>query len=423
MNLHLSIDEICECLESKTISISNSKLLNILDNTWDRTIEMLKPIIMNKQTGLECGKGLTNPLLWEFGHVLSFYQHMTLKNLKIQHQNTCDEQTYDSFIVKRDDREKVNLLNIHELLSIHTNVINDIKKYILSKNDDMSPKEFYLIFLSILHNEMHIESFIFTQQSLGYPLFNYVPEKASTNNKDIEFIDIQEGDFVQGSNKDDFFVFDNEMPSFKKHVNSFSVSKYCITNYQYMQFVEDKGYEKSELWSKQGIIWLKESELEMPLYWKFTDTWKEIIFNKEINLRLDHPVCHITWFEANAYCKWKNVSLLTETEWEYLAKNKDKAHLDYNGKGTISVYNDRNINMDVVGLFGNVWEWCQEPIYPYDGFIIDPVYREMSYPYFGFKRICRGGSWCVPNYLVHKSYRNAQLPDCNWQYIGFRVKK
>ena len=74
-------------------------------------------------------------------------------------------------------------------------------------------------------------------------------------------------------------------------------------------------------------------------------------------------------------------------------------------------------------LIGNVWEWCEEPIYPYDGFNIDPVYREMSYPFFGFKKICRGGCFAVPDYLIHSKYRNAQMPDCRIQFIGFRVCK
>ena len=92
---------------------------------------------------------------------------------------------------------------------------------------------------------------------------------------------------------------------------------------------------------------------------------------------------------------------------------KIKGNLNYKNKGVISVLNDKNENtLGVVGLYGNVWEWCLEPIYPYDGFIIDPVYREMSYPFFGYKRICRGGAWCVPDYLVTKSYRNAQPMDC-----------
>ena len=134
-----------------------------------------------------------------------------------------------------------------------------------------------------------------------------------------------------------------------------------------------------------------------------------------------------------AYCRWKNCRLLFEKEWEYLANMDDNLqkldlHLNYGDKykckTTISVLDDKSKNnIGIVGLFGNCWEWCMEPIYPYDGFVIDPVYREMSYPHFGYKRICRGGSWAVPDFLIDKSYRNAQSNDCCHQYIGFRIAK
>ena len=77
----------------------------------------------------------------------------------------------------------------------------------------------------------------------------------------------------------------------------------------------------------------------------------------------------------------------------------------------------------VIQLIGNCWEWCQESIYPYDNFTIDPLYREMSYPFFGFKKVCKGGAWCVPDFMITSSYRNAQLPDTRKQYIGFRIAK
>ena len=86
--------------------------------------------------------------------------------------------------------------------------------------------------------------------------------------------------------------------------------------------------------------------------------------------------------------------------------------------------NDRydSLNFDHVSqLIGNIWEWCEESIYPYDGFTIDPVYREMSYPFFGFKKICKGGCFAAPDFLIHPRYRNAQQDDCRLQFIGFRV--
>ena len=87
----------------------------------------------------------------------------------------------------------------------------------------------------------------------------------------------------------------------------------------------------------------------------------------------------------------------------------------------VDLYENGANNDSVNQLIGNVWEWCYEEIYPYNNFTIDYVYREMSYPYFGKKKICRGGCFCVNDFLINSKYRNAQLPDCRTQFIGFRI--
>ena len=122
--------------------------------------------------------------------------------------------------------------------------------------------------------------------------------------------------------------------------------------------------------------------------------------------------------------------LPTESEWEYLAiqgdKQKDKNTINCDFKhnwitpnGYYSITNENNTIVE--DLFGNCWEWCSNVMYPYDGFCIDPVYREYSYPHFGSKKIVRGGAWCVPYDLCNSKYRNAQIPETQYQYIGFRV--
>ena len=91
-------------------------------------------------------------------------------------------------------------------------------------------------------------------------------------------------------------------------------------------------------------------------------------------MRINNPVINISYYEAKAYCRWSNCRLIKESEWEYLANHfKDNILKDANLNGvvgtTVSVLNDRNINdFGVVGLFGNVWEWCEDPFYPYNGF-------------------------------------------------------
>ena len=289
---------------------------------------------------------------------------------------------------------------------------------------------------------MHNESFLFSQQLIGKSNFKTIIFNNNFQNKiDFSFITVNEGIFVQGWHQNsNMFTFDNEMPPFQKKIKKFNISKYPITNLQYLQFLQSGGYENEKYWCTQGWNWVQENKICKPLYWIkknniwFTQKWKSLQ-----KLYMDHPVIHISWFEACAFCKWSKTRLPTESEWEFVATNFGKnnfpwgdeitslknANLDYKYMNTVSVYhyeNDYNKHQ-IQQIIGNCWEWCQEPIYPYDGFKIDPVYREMSYPFFGYKKICRGGSWAVPSFLINSKYRNAQMPDNRIQYIGFRVCK
>ena len=103
--------------------------------------------------------------------------------------------------------------------------------------------------------------------------------------------------------------------------------------------------------------------------------------------------------------------------------NSNYCNVDYNGITDVYNFNKGNTNNGVRQMIGNVWEWCSDSIYPYDGYKIDPIYREFSYPFFGFKKVLRGAAYTVPNYLINTKYRNAQLPDMRFQFTGVRIVK
>lgn len=430
MNLELNIYDLYKNIPKDIYIPTKEKLIHELSLTFSITNYLITNLKKKKICGLEKNK-YTNPLLWEYGHVLFFWEHMTVQNLTFEKLLT-DKNVYDSFKNKKDFRY-INLLSLEEIdirmKSIYIFLLDYIKKKRLSNII------YYLIRLGQLHQEMHNESFIFSYQVLSKnPFkFNFFNNYNYTYNlvyKNISFINVKKSNFIQGSN-DGSFYFDNEKPCFKKTIENFSISKYCITNYQYLEFVKYGGYSNRKLWSYEGWLWKRKNNIKLPLYWKIENSIVyEKVFNKYNILRMNNPVIHISWYEANAFCKWKKCRLPFEHEWEYVAQQSKnplhRSHLNYGQEyktnSTISVIDDKNINdLSIVGLFGNCWEWCLEPLYPYDGFKMDPVYREMSYPWFGQRRICRGGSWAVPNFLINKSYRNAQPADCRHQYIGFRV--
>ena len=378
-----------------------------------------------------------NPLLWQIGHVIYFFDNLVLKNL-----NNCErlnvkyfDYNYDSFITPLKYRDHKRL-NYNQLLFYFNYTIKLLKSYV--NDNSISNIESYLIMLGCLHTDMHIEAFIFSKLKISNIIQLNITIKHTKIIKDIEFIKYSSGDFNQGSNHDsEYLNFDNEMPSFKNYVKSFSISKYPITEYLYLQFIINEGYKKKQYWCDISYKWKNDNNIELPLYWQYSNgKYYKVINNQKLSVETNLPICHISYYEANAYCKWKKCRLPKEVEYEYVSTNKGTTKFPWgdnlpnnrlcniNYKNNLVNVNNFNLgenNNKVSQLIGNIWEWCEEPIYPYNGFIIDPVYREMSYPFFGYKKICKGGCFAVPDYLIHPKYRNAQYPDCRIQFIGFRV--
>ncbi len=422
-----------EKIKELKFDINILKLKDILDINFSRTLLIFDKIdlqIKKNKSGLELTNYEdTNPILWQCGHILGFYYKFIIPNLN---DNSSFENKYfpnqlldfyDSYLTPNKLRYNINkLYSIEYIIKFFIDLYSKLKDYI---NQDIINEDKYLIYLGILHCDMHLEALLFSGKCFRYMFY----EELIINSKnliEIEFIDIPGGEFIQGyTGETNILSFDNERPNFKNNVENFSVSKHMITMSQYMNFIRNGGYFKKEYWSDKGWLWNREKRINHPLYYKD-------IF--DCNL----PVYHISYYEAQAFCNMFNCRLLYEKEWEYLATNGgetlypwgnemdvEKCNLDYSNQ-VLEVNSEikQNINKwGIEGLIGNIWEWCEDVIYPYDGFTIDPIYREISYPYFGFKKICRGGCFNVPSYLIHSRYRNAQYPDCRIQYIGFRVVK
>jgi gamma-glutamyl hercynylcysteine S-oxide synthase len=448
MSLILSKEDIFKILNKKRFIKSKEQLLKYLSFTKNNFLKYSIPEI-NLAVSNETDKYI-NPLLWQVGHVVFFYANLILHNLN-NCENICHIEKYhkyvefyDSFKTPVENRDGPLLLPYTTCITYYNLIIDILINYL--KTSTITNAESYLIMLGILHNEMHNEAFIFSKLSIYNIMHadfninhikNNSPESLET---DIKFITYNTGTFVQGSSEStNTFVFDNEMPSFQKTIEKFHISKYPITEYLFLLFVKNNGYKKQEHWCNNGYKWLKNNNIEHPLYWtKEGGNYYKTINGQKMSLETNLPITNISYYEACAYCKWKNLRLPYESEYEYVATNEGQTLYPWGDENI----NDRNCNVNyknyivsvreleegnnfknVSQLIGNVWEWCQEVIYPYNGFTIDPVYREMSYPFFGFKKICKGGSFVVPDFLIHPKYRNAQNPDCRIQFIGFRVCK
>ncbi len=441
MSLNISQEEIYNILSKKKFFIDRKILAKYLVYTRDNFLRFSKEITndFGKESHI-------NPLLWQVGHVVFFYLNLIVKNIKVFHSIEINNlkkyiQFYDSFLTPLNNRKGELLIPYYLLINYYNEICNMLIIYLNNDEYQFTNKESYLIMLGILHNEMHNEAFIFTKLSIDNQIAFDLSNNISNNIiNSLEFINYDSNDFIQGSLDDkDYLIFDNEMPRFKTYVNKFKISKYPITEHMYLSFIKNGGYLKDEYWCRNGLIWRKTNNIELPLYWlQNNGCYYKKINSKLIGVDTNLPIIHISYYEAKAFCKWMGVRLPTETEYEYVATNMGKTKFPWGDKTPndnlcnlnyknyikpVNYYKNGDNNNKISQLIGNIWEWCEESIYPYNGFKIDPVYREMSYPFFGFKKICKGGCFAVPDFLIHPRYRNAQYPDCRIQFIGFRVCK
>jgi gamma-glutamyl hercynylcysteine S-oxide synthase len=439
-------------LKDYPVKFKKDKILKLLIDLYEINIQLFKYLkdkdisgyesdlnigILSESSGITLGQG-TNPLLWELGHICYFFEYHCFKNIIKDYQfYITDSELYDSFITSRKYRFENKSYSKEFLFNYYEYIFKNCIKLLFDQN--LNESNYYLFMLCILHNHMHCESFVFTKKLLGFKDTIYKSIIKYDKKIKFKFINIKGGLFSQGNIKgENLFAFDNEMPQFEKKIQDFSVSKYCVTEEIVKDFILIGGYKNKEYWSTNGWRWIQENNIDLPFYWiKKEDKLMINDHGEDRDISSTLPACHMSWFEAEAICKWMGGRLPSESEWEYLATNygnskypwgntikKNIGNLNYSGNiCPVNNYSEGDNKNEVRQLFGNVWEWCQEAIYPYDGFKIDPVYKEFSYPFFGFKKILRGGSWATPDILINSRYRNAQMPDCRIQFTGIRVVK
>ena len=219
------------------------------------------------------------------------------------------------------------------------------------------------------------------------------------------------------------FSFDNETPRHKYHLAEFSLANRLITNGEYLLFIEDGGYERQEIWLSDGWYKASTSGWNAPLYWRRAKDgdWRVFTLHGEQPLDLNAPVCHLSYYEADAYARWAGARLPSEQEWEVAA-------------GTVPVAGNfaesRNFEPLPPGegqtglqqMFGDVWEWTQSPYTGYPGFKpVAGALGEYNGKFMCNQMVLRGGSCATSVSHIRKTYRNFFYPDSRWQFMGVRL--
>jgi iron(II)-dependent oxidoreductase len=398
-----------------TAQLATAELQNMLRDCRVRTLELVVDLTPDQLFGPRLD--IVNPLLWEIGHLAWFHEYFALPLPQLN-------------------------ATLEYMRSVQEALLARLKGPIASEEESL------LYQLVAFHEDMHAEAFTYTRQTLGYPEPKFtgsgVPADAEAGPWPGD-VEIPGGTFLLGAPPSAPFVFDNEKWAHPVTVSQFRIARGAVTNAEFAAFVDDGGYQQRNCWDDEGWRWREAAKAEHPVYWqRAANAWTVRRFDQYQPPPPHQPVVHVNWYEANAWCRWAGRRLPTELEWEVAASTEPsegglsehkrrypwgdgpptaaRANLDGSARGCVDVAAcpPGDSAWGCRQMLGNVWEWTASLFEPYPGFTPD-VYEEYSAPWFGSRKVLRGGAWATRGRLITNTYRNFFTPDRRDVFAGFRT--
>jgi ergothioneine biosynthesis protein EgtB len=199
------------------------------------------------------------------------------------------------------------------------------------------------------------------------------------------------------------FAFDNESPSHRVLIEDFEIASRLVTNGDFLEFIEDGGYGRPDLWLAAGLALVREQRREAPLYWERDDDgWTEFTLEGVRRLDPQEPVCHVSYYEADAFARWAGCRLPTEAEWETAAR----------------------LHPNLPDLFGARWQWTRSAYVAYPGYApAAGALGEYNGKWMSDQWVLRGSSFATPPGHARVTYRNFFPSDTRWQFTGLRLAR
>jgi ergothioneine biosynthesis protein EgtB len=377
----------------------------------------------------------TSPPKWHLGHTSWFYAKFILEKISDFELSPEFDFVFNSYYkgigehIRKTSRTSVSRPGLDDIrewrAEIRQRVLFCLER---SSTDDVSRIK-KMLELGINHEEQHQELLLMDIKRNFFenpqrPRYMARVLAEAHEQKNPNWINIPSGLVKIGVplGKPEFH-YDNESDSHLRWIDSFMLMNHPVTNGEYLSFIQEGGYKTPRYWLSDGWDLINREGWERPLYWEQRDgEWWMFTLWGMIPLDLSAPVCHLSYYEADAYARFRGARLPTEFEWEAAA---DKVHVrgDFLESGHYEALVPEDGDL-FTGMHGTVWEWTQSAYLPYPRFESFPGnLSEYNGKFMINQMVLRGGSCVTPRTHYRKTYRNFYYPHMRWQYAGVRLAK
>ncbi len=371
----------------------------------------------------------TSPTKWHLAHTTWFFETFLLLPHARGYRAFNEQYTYlfNSYYKQleghplRTLRGTFSRPSLSEVLEYRRHVDGAMEEFV----EEASAEQRELIELGLNHEQQHQELIVTDIKHAFWmnPLRPAYREGVAASGGEaprMRWTEFSGGDYEIGHAGPDF-AFDNEEPQHRVHLPAFRLASRLVTNAEYLEFIADGGYARPELWLSDGWDQFNANSWRAPLYWEQREgKWQVFTCTGMRALEPNEPVCHVSFYEADAYARWAKARLATEAEWEIAA-----ATVPIDGNFLESERLHVAPARDGAGLqqmFGDAWEWTASPYVAYPGYrAAAGALGEYNGKFMCNQLVLRGGSCVTPRNHIRATYRNFFPPQARWQFMGIRL--
>lgn len=375
-----------------------------------------------------------SPTRWHLAHTTWFFETLVLKPCLPSYQpiNQTFEYLFNSYYNTIGDqfpRPKRGLITRPTVAQVmeYRRYVDRYMLELLEGEDTIRNIPVNVVETGMNHEQQHQELIVtdlkhLLSQNPLHPVYRVAREQQPTTVPPLMWQEQPEGLYHVG-NEAEGFAYDNEGPRHRVFLDGFALASRLVTSDEYLRFMADGGYERPELWLSDGWKSVCELGWRAPLYWQADgDRWMQYTLSGLRPVVPDEPVCHVSYYEADAYARWAGARLPTEEEWELVATGAVvEGNLLEDGEFHPVPCASPH---PVVQLYGDVWEWTRSPYTQYPGYQLpDGALGEYNAKFMSNQMVLRGGSCATPKSHIRPTYRNFFPPDARWQFSGIRLAK